>query len=144
MSTPCPVCGDNPVNGGDTRPRDANLVDSLYERAYFARREGTGTAEGDAYHFEQAAAEIHRLSSALALAEKERDLALRESAELKAGKARYLALAAACAWVPPLLARDGGRAGYESTAVNVEQLRRIAKALGALPESSRAREAPAL
>jgi hypothetical protein len=40
------------------------LVDRLRERASVARSEGTGTATGDAVHFEEAAHEIDRLTRA--------------------------------------------------------------------------------
>lgn len=41
------------------------IVERLRERAKTAREEGTGTADGDAYHFEGAANEIERLQNAL-------------------------------------------------------------------------------
>jgi len=49
------------------------LVERLRERAALARIEGTGTAVGDAVHFEEAAAEITDLRDKLASAIKERD-----------------------------------------------------------------------
>lgn len=41
------------------------LMESLHERAAIARGEKTGTALGDAIHFERAAAEIDRLTKEL-------------------------------------------------------------------------------
>jgi len=43
----------------------ADIVDALRERAKAAKEERTGTADGDAYHFERAADEIERLRERL-------------------------------------------------------------------------------